>query len=204
MIANVSIEEVNVSDNLMVVVIAVVLIAAAAAALMYLQRQKIARVKDRFGPEYDRAVNETGAPAKAAAALEDRVRRVEKFKIHALTPEQASSFDREWQRVQGMFVDDPDRAVESADRLVAQVMSARGYPIEDFETRAADLSVDHPRVVENYRVARALALRRKHGEAGTEELRQAVVNYRALFQDLLETRTGPAPVEQHHPRRRAS
>jgi hypothetical protein len=188
----------------MIVVIAVVLIAAAAAAWMYLQRQRIARVKDRFGPEYDRTVKETGAPAKAAATLEDRVKRVEKFKIHALTPEQARSFDREWQRVQGMFVDDPDGAVDAADGLVTQVMSARGYPVEDFDTRAADLSVDHPRVVENYRAARTFALRRKRGEAGTEELRQAVVNYRALFQDLLETSTENSRVEAHHPRRRAS
>jgi hypothetical protein len=85
-----------------------------------------------------------------------------------------------------MFVDDPDGAVAAADRLVSQVMAARGYPIEDFDTRAADLSVDHPTVVENYRIARALALRRERKEAGTEELRQAVVNYRALFNELLD------------------
>jgi len=89
-----------------------------------------------------------------------------------------------------MFVDDPDGAVAAADRLVTEVMSARGYPIEDFDTRAADLSVEHPRVVENYRIARALAVRRHRGEAGTEELRQAVVNYRALFDDLLKTDEG--------------
>jgi hypothetical protein len=87
-----------------------------------------------------------------------------------------------------MFVDDPDGAVVAADRLVTEVMAARGYPIEDFETRAADLSVDHPRVVENYRAARTIAQRRERGEAGTEELRQAVMNYRALFDDLLEER----------------
>ena len=193
------------SDNLMVIVIALALIAAAAAAWMYFQRQRETRVKQRFGPEFDRAVKETGAPAKAVATLEDRVRRVEKFKIRKLTPDQARSLDREWQRVQGMFVDDPDGAVDAADRLVAQVMSARGYPIEDFDTRAADLSVDHPRVVENYRVARDLAVRRRRGEAGTEELRQAVVNYRALFQDLLETESQPVhPEHERHPSRRAS
>lgn len=177
------------SDNLVVIVIALAVIAAAAAAWMYFQRQREARVKQRFGPEFDRTVKETGAPAKAVAALEERVKRVEKFKIRKLTPEQARAFDREWQRVQAMFVDDPDGAVQAADRLVTEVMSARGYPVEDFDTRAADLSVDHPRVVENYRTARALAQRRERGEAGTEELRQAVVNYRALFEDLLETDT---------------
>ena len=189
------------SDNLMMVIIAVVVIAAAAAAWMYMQRQKIARVKDRFGPEYDRTVQETGAPAKAAAALQDRVKRVEKFKIRPLTPDQARSFGDEWQRVQGKFVDDPDGAVDAADRLVTQVMSARGYPIEDFDTRAADLSVDHPRVVENYRAARTLTLRRKNGEAGTEELRQAIVNYRALFDDLLETKSENAAVDPKHQKR---
>jgi len=115
---------------------------------------------------------------------------VRDLKIHRLSREQAESFTREWTRIQGMFVDDPDGAVAAAERLVTQVMSARGYPIEDFDTRAADLSVEHPRVVENYRVARALGVRRSRGEAGTEELRQAVVNYRALFDDLLKTDEG--------------
>src|SRR5262249_57694936 len=113
--------------------------------------------------------------------------------IHRLSREQAQSFVREWQRIQGMFVDDPDGAVAAADRLVTEVMSARGYPIEDFDTRAADLSVEHPRVVENYRIARALAVRRSRGEAGTEELRQAVMNYPALFDDLFETDEGTIP-----------
>jgi hypothetical protein len=135
-------------------------------------------------------VRETGSPAKADAVLADRAKRVRELKIHRLSREQAESFDREWKRIQGMFVDDPDGAVAAADRLVTEVMSARGYPIEDFDTRAADLSVEHPRVVENYRIARALAVRRHRGEAGTEELRQAVVNYRALFDDLLKTDEG--------------
>jgi hypothetical protein len=172
-------------------VIAIAVLAAALLAVvawMYSQRQRRARLRTRFGPEYDRAVQEAGAPDKADALLEDRVRRVEKFKIHPLSREQGQAFANEWRRVQAMFVDDPDGAVASADRLVTEVMAARGYPIEDFDTRAADLSVDHPRVVENYRSARALALRRSRGEAGTEELRQAVVNYRALFDDLLDER----------------
>ena len=99
--------------------------------------------------------------------------------------------------MQGLFVDDPDAAVTSADRLLTEVMAARCYPIEDFDTRAADLSVDHPKVVDNYRTARAFALKRQRGEAGTEELRLAVLNYRELFGDLLETTHG-------HSQRRAS
>jgi hypothetical protein len=164
----------------------VVVLAVAAVVWTYMQRQRRIRLRDRFGPEYDRALRETGAPDKADAVLEARTRRVERLKIRPLAREQAQSFEREWRRVQGMFVDDPDGAVAAADRLVTEVMAARGYPIDDFDTRAADLSVDHPRVVENYRIARALALRRERREAGTEELRQAVVNYRVLFNDLLD------------------
>lgn len=177
------------SENLVLIGIAVLaVLAVLAAAWVYVQQQRRVRLRERFGPEYDRAVKETGAPEKAAAVLEDRVRRVERLKIHALSREQADAFGREWKRVQALFVDDPDGAVQAADRLVTEVMAARGYPIEDFDTRAADLSVDHPRVVDNYRTARDLALRRSRGEAGTEELRQAVVNYRALFEDLLDVR----------------
>ena len=180
------------SENLMIMGIAVlVAVVVIAGAWWYAQRQRRARLRERFGPEYERALHETGAPEKATAVLEERMRRVEGLHIHPLSPEQADSFAREWKGVQAMFVDDPDAAVEASDRLVTQVMSARGYPIEDFDTRAADLSVDHPRVVDNYRTARALALRRSRREAGTEELRQAVVNYRALFEDLLQGDSRP-------------
>ena len=171
---------------MMIIAIAVLAVVLLGVGWIFAQRQRHARLRSRFGPEYDRALKETGAPAKADALLEGRVRRVERFKIHPLSREQGQAFSTEWRRVQGMFVDDPDGAVAAADRLVTEVMAARGYPIEDFETRAADLSVDHPRVVDNYRTARALAERRQRGEAGTEELRQAVVNYRALFDDLLD------------------
>jgi hypothetical protein len=177
------------SQTLIVIgIVALVAVGLAVAAWMYSQRQRRARLRARFGPEYERALHETGAPEKADTVLEDRVRRVQRFKIHPLSPEQGQSFANEWRRVQGLFVDDPDGAVVAADRLVTEVMAARGYPIEDFDTRAADLSVDHPRVVENYRAARTIAQRRERGEAGTEELRQAVMNYRALFDDLLEER----------------
>ena len=113
------------------------------------------------------------------------------LEIHPLSREQAERFAQEWKRVQGMFVDDPDGAVAAADGLVTEVMTTRGYPMEDFEARAADLSVQHPRFVENYRVAQTLMARRQRKEAGTEELRQAVMNYRALFDDLLATDQGP-------------
>jgi hypothetical protein len=172
------------------VIAAVVVVAIAAVAWVYAQRQRRVRLRSHFGPEYERAVHETGSAAKAEALLAERAKRVRDLKIRRLSREQAETFAQEWKRIQGMFVDDPDGAVAAADRLVTEVMTARGYPLEDFETRAADLSVEHPRVVENYRIARALAVRRSRGEAGTEELRQAVVNYRALFDDLLKTDEG--------------
>jgi hypothetical protein len=178
------------SQTMWLVIAAVVVLVIAAGAWMYAQRQRRVRLRTHFGPEYERTVRETGSPAKAEALLAERAKRVRDLKIRRLSREQAENFDREWRRIQGMFVDDPDGAVAAADRLVGEVMSARGYPIEDFDTRAADLSVEHPRVVENYRIARSLAVRRGRGEAGTEELRQAVVNYRALFDDLLKTDEG--------------
>lgn len=178
-------------DSQTLMIIGVVVVAAllvGVAAWAYSARQRRVRLRERFGPEYDRTVSAVGAPDKAEAILNERIERVERFKIRTLSREQADSFAREWRRVQARFVDDPDGAVGEADRLVSQVMTARGYPLEDFDRRADDISVDHPHVVENYRAARALVDRRSRGQADTEELRQAVVNYRALFDDLLEVR----------------
>jgi hypothetical protein len=167
-------------------VVAVVALLIVIAAWYYSTRRRRAQIRQRFGPEYDRTVQAVGEPTKAEQILSERAARVERFKLRTLTPEQAGAFTREWRRIQARFVDDPDGAVGEADQLVTQVMTARGYPMEDFERRAEDLSVDHPHVVQNYRTARALVIRRSRGEAGTEELRQAVVNYRALFDELLE------------------
>jgi hypothetical protein len=180
----------------MIVAVAVVAIVIGIAAWAYLSRQRRVQLKERFGPEYERTVQSAGSPAEAEAILQKRADRVDRFKLRPLTREQADSFAQQWRRVQSRFVEDPDAAVGEADSLVTQVMTARGYPLEDFDKRAEDVSVDHPHVVENYRTARTLIARRSRGEAGTEELRQAVVNYRALFDDLLE-------VEDRH-RRRAS
>ena len=162
----------------------------------YTSRRRRVGLRERFGPEYERTVQAVG-PTRAEAVLRERADRVSRFNLHKLTRDQADAFAREWRRIQSRFVDDPDGAVGEADQLVTQVMTARGYPLEDFDRRADDLSVDHPVVVQNYRTARALALRRQRNEAGTEELRQAVVNYRALFDELLE-------VDTHGVHRRAS
>ena len=176
------------SDTLMLVVIAAAVVLVLLAAWAYIYRQRRLNLRDRFGPEYDRTVEAVG-PARAESVLRDRANRVSRFNLRKLSQDQADSFAREWRRIQARFVDDPVGAVTEADQLVTQVMAARGYPLEDFDRRADDLSVDHPVVVQNYRTARALALRRQQGEAGTEEMRQAVVNYRALFDELLEVDT---------------
>jgi uncharacterized membrane protein len=185
------------SQTLMIVAGAVAAIAVIAAVVWMLSgRRRHERLRERFGPEYERTVASVGSATKAEALLSERAARVDGFHIRPLAREQADAFGREWRRVQGLFVDDPDAAVTEADRLLTQVMTARGYPLEDFERRAEDVSVDHPHVVENYRTARALVVKRQRGEAGTEELRQAIVYYRTLFDDLLEV--------AHEHRRRAS
>ena len=166
---------------------AVVLLIIAVAAWAYVKREQRVKLQSHFGPEYDRAVQDAGSRAKAESDLMARAKRVRTLDIRPLSHEQADSFRQEWDRIQQTFVDDPGGAVAAADELVTRVMNARNYPVADFEMRAADLSVQHPRVVENYRTARALMTRRERGEASTEELRQAVVNYRALFDDLLKT-----------------
>jgi hypothetical protein len=188
------------SQTLMVVGIAVAILILIASIWMYSARQRRERLRERFGPEYDRTVRAVGKPDKAESILKQRADRVDRFKLHPLSSSQADEFDREWRRVQATFVDDPVGAAAAADALVTRVMVARGYPPEDFDRRAEDVSVDHPHVVENYRIARELMQRRERGEAGTEELRRAIVNYRALFADLLEVE----PTETERERRRAS
>jgi hypothetical protein len=134
-------------------------------------------------------VTEHGDQRGAQAELEARQKRVEQLDIRSLSPSDRARFADAWRATQAHFVDDPSAAIGEADRLVTDVMKARGYPIGDFEQRAADVSVDHPRVVENYRAARDTALRNERGQASTEDLRQAMVHYRALFEDLLESGT---------------
>jgi hypothetical protein len=167
------------------IVVAILVVAAiAAAAWQYTEKQRAARLRSRFGPEYDRVIQEHGKRG-AVAELERRQKRIEALEIRPLKTEERDAFADQWRVQQGRFVDDPRAAVAEADRLVAEVMRRRGYPMSDFEQRAADISVDHPRVVEHYRVAHDIALRHQRGEASTEDLRNAMVHYRALFEELL-------------------
>jgi len=131
-------------------------------------------------------VRELGSSTKAEDALAARQKRMEKLHIHSLQPDEQVRFADRWQQVQSRFVDDPSGSIQNADALVCDVMSARGYPMTEFDRRAEDLSVEHPVVVRNYRAAHAIAVRRDRGEASTEDLRQALVHYRDLFDELLE------------------
>jgi FtsZ-interacting cell division protein ZipA len=169
------------------IIVAVVIIAILVAAVWwYSMRQRSAKLQEKFGPEYERTVAEKGDTRKAEDELTDRQKRVSKLEIKPLAADERRRFNDEWRAVQARFVDDPSAAVRDADTLVGRVMEARGYPVGDFEQRAADVSVDHPTVLEHYRAAHAVALRHAQGQASTEDLRQAMVNYRALFDELLE------------------
>ncbi|MBX7452243.1 hypothetical protein GR927_30020 [Mycolicibacterium sp. 3033] len=144
-------------------------------------------LKAQFGPEYDRTVQRTGDPKAAEKELATRARKRDKLDIVALSPVARNDFEVRWSQVQTEFVDDPARAVGTADLLVTEVMRQRGYPVDDFERRAADISVDHPHIVENYRAAHSVHTAQERGEIDTERQREAFVHYRALFERLLST-----------------
>ena len=170
-------------------VVIVLVIIAAVALYMRKRRNTTAGLKDRFGPEYDRAVKQHGSERKAEAKLADRETRVDLLKIRDLDLTERERYLGQWQAVQSRFVDYPKGAVTEADELVSSLMQTRGYPVADFDQRAADISVDHPRVVENYRSAHNIALRLGKGEASTEELRTAMIHYRSLFDELVQVQT---------------
>jgi len=176
-------------DQRTVIVLIVAVIVIAGIALLgwlYSRQRRSQRLRQQFGPEYERVLRQTGDQRKAEGVLEFRTQRREKLHIRRLEPTQRSAFFDRWTEAQSRFVDDPNGALTDADLLINEVMAARGYPMSDFEQRASDVSVDHPVVVENYRAAHGIAVRRVNGESSTEDLRRAMVHYRALFEDLLE------------------
>lgn len=168
-----------------IVIALIAIIVLAAAAVYILQRNRTKRLQRRFGPEYQRALKETGDKRRAEARLEQLETRVEHLHIHPLEPAECSRFQDAWREIQARFVDDPKRALTEADRLIEEVMSAEGYLVLDFQQRAADISVEHPSVVEHYREGHQIALRHAQGRASTEDLRKAMVHYRTLFEDLV-------------------
>jgi FtsZ-interacting cell division protein ZipA len=170
------------------IILVVALLVAAAWVSSQKKKKRSERLQQRFGPEYNRTVDKLGGRGKAESELEARETRVDKLTIKTLSPSEAARFSQAWAALQGRFVDDPKGVVTQADQLVRELMLARGYPMGDFERRSADISVDHPAVVEHYRAAQAIAVRDQRGDVNTEELRKAVVHYRALFDELLEIR----------------
>ncbi|MGV9800415.1 hypothetical protein ACWDTP_20445 [Mycobacterium sp. NPDC003449] len=180
----------------LVVVVIVVLALIAAAAMMRQKRSE--RLKSQFGAEYERAVDTQGGQRAAEKELRARERKHRKLDITALTAQSRATFTEKWGATQVGFVDDPSKAVNDADRLVTDVMRERGYPVDDFEQRAADISVDHPEVVEHYRAAHILRLAQDQGDIGTEAQREAFVHYRALFEQLLRDghQTGKNPASE--------
>jgi hypothetical protein len=179
----------NASSPQAVLIGALLVVAIVVATFLIIRERRKAQsrhLQQRFGPEYSRVVHTVGDREKAEAELQAREKRVERLQLVALPAAEASRFAQEWETLQARFVDNPTGVVGEADRLVRELMLKRGYPMGDFESRAADISVHHPLVVENYRAAQAIAARNQRGKASTEDLRKAVVHYRALFEDLLE------------------
>src|SRR5277367_5569453 len=171
------------------VVVIVLIIVVVVGLYVRNRRNTTAGFRNRYGPEYDRAVLEHGSDRKAEAKLADRETRVENLKIRALTAAERGRFSADWQSVQSRFVDHPKSAVTEADELVSSLLQARGYPVADFDQRAADISVDHPRLTQDYRSAHGVAMRAGSNGTSTEDLRTAMLQYRTLFDELVETRT---------------
>ena len=171
---------------LIAVAVAIVVAVVIVAASVISSRRKSVRLKQHYGGEYERLVSETGSEKAAEKQLTTRERERDELDIVPLTPSALSDFTTRWHELQTKFVDSPATAVGVADRLVTEVMRERGYPVDDFERRAADISVDHPQIVEDYRAAHAVQLSQQQGDVSTEEQREAFVHYRALFETLLE------------------
>jgi hypothetical protein len=168
---------------IVIAVVAVLVIAAVAYAALAARRRR--ELRTGFGPEYDRTLESAGSRRAAESELRERVSRYDEFDLRELDRDERQRYLRDWDALQARFVDEPAGAIRDADALIQDVMRARGYPVDDFDQRAADLSVEHPAVVENYRGAHTIAKRAHAGDATTEELRRGVVHYRALFEELV-------------------
>jgi hypothetical protein len=175
------------SNEVIIAVVTILLILLGLGFWFFTRRKTTEHLRERFGPEYDNAVRTMRSQQRAEAELSKREERVRKLHIVPLPRSERDRYQENWLAVQSRFVDEPDRALIDANRLVQEVMQRCGYPVGDFEQSAADISVDHPHVVENYRAATRIVDRSARAAASTEELRQALVHYRALFNDLLQS-----------------
>jgi hypothetical protein len=179
-----------------------IIVAIAMGVWLVMKNRRTKELRAKFGPEYSRMARSEGDAARAEALLQERQKRVKKLDIQPLTDRQRNDFADRWEHAQARFVDDPAAAVASADVLVKEVMNVRGYPVADFEQRVADVSVDHPAVVQNYRIAHGIALKHERETVSLEKLREAMIHYRALFADLLHD-GGLQPVRQVVPDKRS-
>ena len=179
-------------DGNLLIILGIVALVAVVGGWLFYSKRRSEQLRSRFGSEYDHQVEELGSRSKAEADLAEREKRVSKLTIRPLSPADQDRFLERWTKVQATFVDDPERSVDYADALLAEVMSTRGYPVSEFDERAGDISVDHPDVVQHYRAGHDIALRHRKGEADTDELRQALIHYRALFEELV-TERAPEP-----------
>ena len=176
-------------DTTVWVLVGVVIVVALVAYFLYRNR-RTAALRDSFGDEYDRTVDEAGSRAKAEAALHERQERVAKLEIRPLDERERMEFSRDWRNTKAVFVDSPVEAVHHADRLLSDIMQARGYPMADFDRRYEDLTVDHGEVARHYRDGHDIVMRHGKGQASTEDLRQAMIHFEALFDDLVNEVTG--------------
>jgi FtsZ-interacting cell division protein ZipA len=173
-------------DTGLIVAIIVVIVLLALLAFFAGRQRRSRQLQDKFGPEYDRTVEEAGDRRAAEAELQDRAEHRQQFDVVPLEAETRTRYLEAWRNTQAQFVDEPVTATREADRLITSVMRDRGYPVDDFDQRAADVSVDHPQVAENYRAAHAVYQANEQGLASTDDLRQAFVHYRSLFSELLD------------------
>jgi hypothetical protein len=171
--------------NIQLIVILAAIVVVAAVLLILAKARNSRRLRSRFGPEYRRAVEESGSAARGEQQLAKLEQRVERFNIQPLSTSDRARFADAWRLVQAKFVDAPELALQEGDHLVREAMTARGYPMGDFDQQAADLSVNHPFVVQHYRAGHSIVVRQAQGEASTEDLRQAMIHYRTLFDDLV-------------------
>jgi hypothetical protein len=167
------------------VIAAALVIALAIAGLMIADRRRSRQLRARFGPEYDRTVEEADSRRRAERELREREARHSELELRPLSQVSRERFERQWAEIQARFVDRPQVATSDADELITDLMRERGYPVEDFEAKSSLVSVDHPAVVQNYRRAHEISLRNVEGRASTEDLRQAVISYRMLFEEML-------------------
>ena len=174
------------NTNTIIIAVIVLLVIGGLLGMVFTRRQRTKRLQERFGSEYDRTVREVGDQRRAEDELEARLHHVKALEIHPLSAQETERFTREWQLAQAEFVDEPLTALQKANQLIKEVMSLKGYPVDDFEQRAADISVDYPDLVIDYRELRAIATKGDDEAVTTEEMRQAMVHERALFENLVQ------------------